>query len=164
MTIKLKIKSALFLAACICAANTVHADDAASIPLQPKVTKINYVVPAFFSVNEPSITMMADDPEVIKQVKRAVGIKNNYKSKALGKIKKTVSVNSSQASQDVETINLPISELSAKVTNTGASFVFVDVTNRDTSSSSSSRLTLPLELRRLQVEAARQVASKEKRR
>ena len=164
MTTKLKIKSPLFLVVCIFAANAVHADDAESIPLQPKVTKINYVSPAFFPINKPSITMMADDPEVIKQVKRAAGIKNNYKSKALGKIKKIVSVNSSQASQNAETINLPINKLSAKVTNTGANFVFVDVTNRDTSSGSFSRLMLPIELRRLQVEAARQVASKGKRR
>lgn len=138
-----------------------QAGDAQSIPLQPKGTPINSVNPAALVIKQSDVTMMADDPFVVKQFKNTARINNNAKKPKENR--KAVKANTDQSSLETEVIKLPISETSVKVKNKGDKFFFVDITDRMTNAHSAGSLTMTTEMRHLQVEALRQATAKRKR-
>jgi len=164
------IKPPLLMAACrfvacsaVCMVMGIAVADDASIPIPPKVTKIKYVSPVFFSTNDPNITVMANDPGVTQQRNKMVKLTINPTSASAGNTVNSGQLGASLNAVNVETITFPVKPVLVKISNTASNFLFVDITSRNDVSKSSQLLTMSDESRRLQIEAARQMAYKAKR-
>lgn len=151
-----------FVACCVVLAGIAVADDT-SVPIPPKVTKIKYVSPVFFSTNDPNITVMVDDPSVVQQINNTKNLRNMPNMVRDGKLLKPGQAKFLSNKKNVETITFPVSQTSTAVTNTKSTFLFADITRRSKESNFSQLLTMSDESRRLQVEAARQAAYKAKK-
>lgn len=138
----------------------VLAADETAVPVQPKIIRVvKNAKPLAPEFSGPNITMMATDPVVSNQIKKTSELINKN---SVGK-NKNVKIKAAPVSQPlVETIKLPISDVSTVVKNTGDKFLFVDITKRDDKQKPLNRIVLSPEIRRLQIEAVRQSAAKRK--
>jgi len=152
-----------FVCCAVCAITGVAIADDASIPIPPKVTKIKYVSPVFFSTKDPNITVMADDKNVLQQVNKIKNVKNISNLTNAGKLLKPGQPETLSKPKNVETISFPVRQEPVKVTNSKATFLFVDTTRRSKDSHTSQLLSMSDASRKLQVEAARQAAYKVKK-
>ena len=135
-----------------------HADDVQSVPLIPKGKTIEGNQIGLSAVNEPPMKLLSSDPIVVKQIQ-----KTKHLQKASDKRVINSSVKSSSSLNDeLQIIDLPVSDVSQRVVNNSPYFVYEDVTVRGNDDQKSSQTLLTPEMRRLQVEAVRQGAAKKK--
>lgn len=144
----------------VCVLPNVHADDTAQVPVTPKGTRIISLTPEAPPVRQPNVTMMIDNPIVVDQMKSTKRLLRQ-KDKSKSKINSTGGSTTASA-PNVETIKFAVPYAAVNVQNKGDKFLFIDITDRKTNSTSVNALSASYEMRRLQVEAVRQAAATRK--